>query len=110
MYGLYDRKGNFYIGNKPIVNVDNNIVVEDEEYEGTPGLWELIVSKEPKDFTKEDYENYTKLMIKTSTLYRDTQKAVKVINGIIYLVTFGKIGKSMKEVELLLFQVILTRC
>ena len=110
MYGLYIRKGNFYIRNKPIVNVDNNIVVEDEEHEGTPGLWELIVSKEPKDFTKEDYENYTKLMIKTSTLYRDTQKAVKVINGIIYLVTFGKIGKSMKEVELLLFQVILTRC
>ena len=43
----------------------------EEEYEGTPGLWELIVSKEPKDFTKEDYENYAKLMIKTNTLYRD---------------------------------------
>ena len=23
-YGLYDRKGNFYIGNKPVVIIDNN--------------------------------------------------------------------------------------
>ena len=46
-------------------------MVDDEEYEGIPGLWELIISKEPKDFTKEDYENYAKLMIKTNTLYRD---------------------------------------
>ena len=62
MYGLYDRKGNFYIGNKPVVINDNNIVVEDEEYEGTPGLWDLIVSKKPKDFTKEDSENYAKYL------------------------------------------------
>ena len=34
-YGIYDRKGNFYIGNKLIVIIDNNIVVDDEEYEGT---------------------------------------------------------------------------
>ena len=35
-YRLYDRNGNFYIGNKPVVIIDNNIVVDDEEYEGTP--------------------------------------------------------------------------
>ena len=44
-YGLYDRQGRFYIGNKPVFIKENNIVFEDEEYEGTPGLWELIVSK-----------------------------------------------------------------
>ena len=57
-YGLYDRKGNFYIGNKPVVIIDNNIVVDDEEYEGTPGLWELIVSRNPDDniYRNDDYE------------------------------------------------------
>ena len=86
-YGVYDSKGKFYIGNKPVVIKDNNIIVDDEEYEGTPGLWELIVSKEPKDFNDKDYENYAKLMVKTNTLHRDndpeknTQKAVKDING-----------------------------
>ena len=58
-YGLYDRKGNFYIGNKPIVIIDNNIVVDNEEYEGTPGLWELILSKNPDDsiYTNYDYDS-----------------------------------------------------
>ena len=37
-YGLYDGNGNFYIGNKPAVIIDSNIVLGDEEYEGTPGL------------------------------------------------------------------------
>ena len=60
-----------YIGNKPVVIIDNNIVVDDEEYEGTPGLWELIVSKNPTDYTDDDYDNYARLMLKTNTLYRD---------------------------------------
>ena len=74
-YELYDRhgNGNFYIGNKPVVIVDNNIVVDGEEYEGTPGLWELIVSKNPDDniYTYDDYDNYARLMLKTNTLHRD---------------------------------------
>ena len=59
----------FYIGNKPVVIKENDIVVEDEEYEGTSGLWELIVSNNPKDFEEEDYNNYTNLMLKTNTLH-----------------------------------------
>ena len=72
-YELYDRNGNFYIGNKPVVIIDNNIVVDDEEHEGTPGLWELIVSKTPDDnvYTYEDYDNYARLILKTNTLHRD---------------------------------------
>ena len=42
-----------------------------EEYEGTPGLWELIVSKNPTDYTNDDYVNYARLMLKTNTLHRD---------------------------------------
>ena len=72
-YGLYDRKGNFYIENKPVVIIDNNIVDDNEEYEGTPGLWELILSKNPDDsiYTNHDYDNYTRLMLKTNTLHHD---------------------------------------
>ena len=72
-YGLYDRHGNFYIGNKPIVIIDNNIMVDGEEYLGTPGLWELIVSKNPDDtiYTNDDYDNYARLMLKTNTLHCD---------------------------------------
>ena len=71
-FGLYDRKGNFYIGNKPVIIIDNNIVVDGkEEYEGTPGLWELIISKKPDkaNYTPEDENNYKRLMVKTNALY-----------------------------------------
>ena len=61
----------FYIENKTVGIKENNTVVEDEEYKGTPGLWELIVSVEPKVFTDEDYKNYASIMLKTNTLHRD---------------------------------------
>ena len=70
MYGLYDKAGKFYIGNKLAIIDDNDLVVGKDEYEGTPGLRELIVSKEPKNFNGQDYENYGRLMIKTNALYR----------------------------------------
>ena len=70
-FGLYDKRGNFYIGNKLVTIVDNDLIVGEDEYEGTPGLWELIVSKRPKKFTSEDYENYTKFMVKSNTLHRN---------------------------------------
>ena len=53
---------------------ENDIMVEDgEEYEGTPGLWELIVSKKPDEtlYTSDDKENYARLMIKTNSIYRN---------------------------------------
>ena len=68
-FGLYDKQGTFYIGSKPIFIKENNIVLEDKEYEGTPGLWELIVTKEPKNFTNDDYRNYANLIIKSNTLH-----------------------------------------
>ena len=67
-YGLYDKNKKFYIGNKPAEIVDNDLIVGKYEYEGTPGLWELIVSKEPKDFTKDDHENYARLMVRSNAL------------------------------------------
>ena len=78
-YGLYDRKGNFYIGNKQVVIIDDNIIVDNEEYEGTPGLWELIVSKNTDDsiYKDYDYNNYARLMLQTNSLYRNNDQNSK---------------------------------
>ena len=72
-FGIRNEEGLYYIGNKQDTIVNNNIKVDGEKFRGTPGLWELIMSKnpEPKYFTKEDYENYAKLMVKTNALYRN---------------------------------------
>ena len=69
-FGIRNEEGLLYIGSKQATIVNNNIIVEGEKFRGTPGLWELIMSKNPEDFTKEDYDNYAKLMVKTNALYR----------------------------------------
>ena len=37
-FGLRDKDGKFYIGNKEAKIKENNIIVGDKEYAGTPGL------------------------------------------------------------------------
>ena len=46
-FGLRDKDGKFYIGNKEATIKENNIIVGEKEYAGTPGLWELIVTTTP---------------------------------------------------------------
>ena len=42
-------------------------------FEGTPGFWELVTSKDPKpgNYTEEDLNKYIKLVILTNTAFRD---------------------------------------
>ena len=71
MFGIRNGDVLHYTGNKQATIFDNNIIICDEKFKGTPGLWELIMSKEPIEFTEEDYENKKRLMLKTSALHRD---------------------------------------
>ena len=48
-FGLRDKDGKFYIGNKEAKIKENIIIVGDREYFGTPRLWELIVATTPDD-------------------------------------------------------------
>ena len=43
-FGIYDRKGLYYIGNRQATIVDNDIITDDEKFEGTPSIWELLIS------------------------------------------------------------------
>ena len=43
-FGLRDKDGKFYLGNKEAQIKENNIIAGDKEYAGTPGLWQLIAS------------------------------------------------------------------
>ena len=46
-FGLRDKDGKFYIGSKEAKIKENNIIVGEKEYAGTPGLCELIVATTP---------------------------------------------------------------
>ena len=69
-FGLYDKDGEFYIGDKGVLISGDNLIIDGTEYQGTPGLWELITSKIPDNeiFTDDDYENYQDILIKTNAM------------------------------------------
>ena len=71
-FGLYAQQGKFKIGNKEVNIEDNDINVDDIIFEGTPGFWELITSKNPNpdNYTSEDLEKYQQLVILTNTAYQ----------------------------------------
>ena len=48
-FALQDNAHKFYIGNKEAKIKESNIIADDKEYDGTPGLWELIVARSPDD-------------------------------------------------------------
>ena len=68
-----DSKGQFR-GNKKILTIAyNNIYIDGEKFTGTPGLWELIMENRPnpKNYEKEDLDNYGELLFKTNALRRN---------------------------------------
>ena len=71
-FGLYAREGKFKIGNKEVNIEDNDIKIDDIIFEGTPGFWELVTSKNPNpdNYTGEDLEKYQQLVILTNTAYQ----------------------------------------
>lgn len=88
-FGLYAHKGSLYIGNQPVVILENNIHFSDgETFQGTDGLWQLICLRNPNNYTHDDYDNYTKIVLKSHTYRHNNDpnaKQVKSSNGYKYI-------------------------
>ena len=71
-FGIRKEKGHHYIGKTHVIIKDNDIVIPKtgDILEGTTGLWELIMSKNPKNFTEVDYDNYRYLITTSKVLHR----------------------------------------
>ena len=78
-FGIYfSQDGSARIGSKIVTIQDDDIVIENEVYHGTEGLWRLITGvKEEQigrigvDFTEEDLREYVRLLRQTNVLHRD---------------------------------------
>jgi hypothetical protein len=72
-FGIRGEKGGFYIGRSPITFQGDDIIVGDNTYVGTPGLWELLTLKDPNDsiYTPADIENYAKILNETDAMRQD---------------------------------------
>ena len=72
-FGIYpDVNNKPKIGSKYLKFKGDDIKIDNITYLGTPGLWELIVSKEPQEgkYTEDDYINYTNLLVQTNTIHQ----------------------------------------
>ena len=70
-FGIRKEKDDHYIGSKHVIVKDNDITIKEtgERFKGTPGLWRLIMFKNPKNYTYEDYDNYEYLLMKTNAIH-----------------------------------------
>ena len=107
VFGLKVEKKNFKIGDKKIKIKDDNIIIDGVEYKGTPGLWELIMSNDPQNFTEEDFQNYGELLMNTNAIPQEknpnkprsssSPKWVKIVSPIWEEVKKRKRFKTIEE-------------
>ena len=74
----YSQDGSARIGSKIVTIQGDDIVIENEVYHGTKGLWRLItgvredqIGRIGEDFTEEDLQEYIRLLRQTNVLHRD---------------------------------------
>ena len=73
-FAIRFHNGNTAMGNKAVKIVGDDLIVGNERYEGTRGLWNLITGTEEDqlaDSTLKDMDNYIKLLWVTSVLHHD---------------------------------------
>lgn len=78
-FGLHDLNGDFYIGVVEVTISGDDIIVGEDKFGGTPGLWELITSKNPDSgiYNASDIDNYTTILLNTNAMINPTTGKVK---------------------------------
>ena len=77
--GLYSEDDNLKIGYRPVKIENDDIIIDDERFKGTVGLWKLITSKDIPDKTEygaKDLANYITIMHITKATYDKNNKRV----------------------------------
>ena len=77
--GLYSEDDNLKIGYKPVKIENDDIIINDERFKGTPGLWELITSNnipEKEKYGAADLRDYITIMHITKATYDKNNKCI----------------------------------
>ena len=69
--------GKFYTVNQKAKIKENNIIIGEKEFAGTPELWELIAATTPDDkiFIIGNYDSYAEIMHLTNALRRNNDES-----------------------------------
>ena len=99
--GLYSEDDNLKIGYKPVKIENDDIIIDDERFKGTDGLWKLLTSKDIPDITEYnamDLRDYITIMHITKATYDKNNKRVggknNKMNNLIkpFVITLEKAG------------------
>ena len=78
-YGIQQDGDKLMMGDKEVtVDENSNISVDNNTYNGTPGLWSLIMLATPKEYTDDDFDAYRDLVKMTDVM----QHPRAVVEGI----------------------------
>lgn len=94
-FGVRIENGKFYIGDKQIEVVDNDIFIDNKPYKGTSGVWNLLMMKKPDDFTSSDYEIYKEIMKATGALRNPRTNRIKSNGGEKWKSILGRVAKEI---------------
>ena len=77
--GIYSENDNLKIGYRPVKIENDDIIIDDERFKGTPGLWELTTSNnipEKEKYNATDLRDYITIMNITKATYDKNNKRV----------------------------------
>ena len=77
--GLYSENDNLKIGYRPVKIENDDIIINDERFKGTPALWELITSNnipEKEKYNATDLRDYITIMHITKATYDKNNKRI----------------------------------
>lgn len=78
-FGLHDRNGQFEIGDTKVTLSGDDVIIGESEFVGTPGLWELLTSKNPDKtiYTTDDLDDYETILLNTNAIVNPKTGRVK---------------------------------
>lgn len=84
-YGVYfGNDDTLMIGNSSIQFDNNDIIINDTRYEGTPGLYELIFMRIPDSYSEEDLNTYAAILKTTNAHKQNRSDRIKSNKGYKY--------------------------
>ena len=70
-FGIRYEDNIFKIGNKTFKGDDHHLLIGEQAYVVTPGLWSLITEKQPDGYSKEDLHAYKAILHDAAVLHQD---------------------------------------
>ena len=108
-----DEKGTFFkIGNTPVKIENDDIIIKDERFKGTDGLWNLLTSKDIpdiKEYGAVDLRDYITIMHITKATFDKNNKRIggknnkmnNLIKPLVIALEEGGGDKLIKEINIL---------